>query len=964
MAHAWAVRHARQLHAQYHVGLETLKILVEGELKTPRYLKKAFQALTKLDVGGDKCGCAACAEAHTDKKHTNKKNKVREEEEWSGDASGPLPPSRYRNTWLFVWVDGDNWGEVGFDKSKAGAYNFTTSNYLVWAAASRYGFQAASTDRGGEYTSKEFEGWLKQMGIRHRRTAPDSSAGPAETKIRTLKRMARAYLNAAGVSDLFWDEAVAYANDVANMMPASSGQRKGQSPWSARFGEAPPLHRLHAWGCLAFAHLPHRKTFGNSGRRCIFMGLARNGDDGFRFYDPETQTVFHSRSATFLEDVFPGVGRRQEQRQDTNKCYHPPCAEFPDGQHHRSCSWAQQQEEEEYENEEAAIPDPVANADEVHGSRARQQTMHFDPSAWQAAHEFDQQLEEKVNATVTSTLWSARRGEAQKQLRQKLRAEESRRRGRLEHGVVPRNIHEALASEDKDFWAEAIEDELASHQTNRSMRRMVRHKVPPGRKTVRMIWVFDIKMKDGEVERYKARLCVQGTSQVFGQDFFHTWAPTPLIASVRFVLALALAAGMQTHHMDVSTAFLVPSLPEEETVYVEPPPGLELSGDYVYQLLKCVYGLKQSAAYWYKDLAATLLRHNFAPAEADPCVFIHKNKDGDIDCILTTHVDDILISAGDEILAKVKSMLSSTYSMKDLGEVSWYLGVKITYGEDGKTVSFSQASYVRDLLETYGMEEANPVSTPARKDPLQPPDGPMSEEERYFMRDKPYRALVGALLYLALATRPDISFAVSWLTRWCNEPRKVHWQAAQQVLAYLKGTQNYGLTYTVPRDGAWIKAVLGWSDSDWAGDRSDRRSTSGYVFLFCGAAVDWKCTKQTGTARSSAEAELVALDTAIKDALWFRKLQADLYVGDGEPITVYEDNSAARIIASENRRTSKTKHIDTKYFAVCQDVAEGRVAVEPVRTDDNLADLFTKGLERTKFQRFRQLIGVVPVATA
>jgi hypothetical protein len=228
------------------------------------------------------------------------------------------------------------------------------------------------------------------------------------------------------------------------------------------------------------------------------------------------------------------------------------------------------------------------------------------------------------------------------------------------------------------------------------------------------------------------------------------------------------------------------------------------------------------------------------------------------------------------------------------------------------------------------------------------------------MLDKPFREAVGSLQYLALATRPDIAYAVGWLARQVECPRKAHWQAALDVFAYLRGTIDFGLRYTKQKNEHGNTApATGWSDSDWAGDLKGRRSTSGFAFLFCGAATDWRSVKQSCTARSTAEAELVALDLAVKDALWLRKLEKGLDIGSGLPTVVHEDNEAALAIATTNRRTARTKHIDVQYFAVTQDVEEERVEIAPVRSEDNRADIFTKGLEAIKFRGFRMSLGVV-----
>jgi hypothetical protein len=198
-----------------------------------------------------------------------------------------------------------------------------------------------------------------------------------------------------------------------------------------------------------------------------------------------------------------------------------------------------------------------------------------------------------------------------------------------------------------------------------------------------------------------------------------------------------------------------------------------------------------------------------------------------------------------------------------------------------------------------------------------------------------------------------LAFSVGQLARFVGDARRVQWNAAKQVLAYLASTVDLRLGFSA--DGG--AEIVGFADADHAGNLDDRSSTSGYAFLFGGGALSWKSKKQQAVARSSAESEIMALDLAVREARWLRKLAEGLGLGV-EPIVIREDNSAAIAISAKHRRTQRTKHIDVQYFAVCEDVIKKRVSIAPVASEDNVADIFTKGLERSKFEKFRGMLGL------
>ena len=208
-------------------------------------------------------------------------------------------------------------------------------------------------------------------------------------------------------------------------------------------------------------------------------------------------------------------------------------------------------------------------------------------------------------------------------------------------------------------------------------------------------------------------------------------------------------------------------------------------------------------------------------------------------------------------------------------------------------------------------------------------------------------------MFLMIGSRPDICYAISYLSRFQDKATDEHWTCLKRVLRYVKGTTNYGLVYRRSRS----PLLEGFCDADWANDTSDRKSTSGYLFKVAGNVVSWNSKKQSIVVTSSTEAEFISAVEATKEAIWFSKVFTDLQLKVERPIPLYEDNMAS-IYMSKNPETKRMKHIDVKFHYLRERVWDGNVKLVKVPTTDQLADCLTKRLDRVLFQKFRQQLGI------
>ncbi|KAG8478903.1 hypothetical protein CXB51_028748 [Gossypium anomalum] len=427
----------------------------------------------------------------------------------------------------------------------------------------------------------------------------------------------------------------------------------------------------------------------------------------------------------------------------------------------------------------------------------------------------------------------------------------------------PSNYSEAISCEDSEKWMFAMQEEMESLHKNKTWDLV---KLPKGKKTVRCKWVF--KKKEGtprvEEPKYKARLVAKGYSQVPGVDFTDVFSPVVKHSSIRALLGIVAMHDLELEQLDVKTAFLHGEL--EEDIYMQQPEGFTVSEkeDYVCLLKKSLYGLKQSPRQWYKRFDSFMTSHDFKRSSFDSCVYFKKNNDGSF-VYLLLYVDDMLIAAKDKgEIRKVKAQLSEEFEMKDLGPAKKILGMEIL--RDRKT-----------------------------------------NDEIEYMSHVPYSSAVGSLMYAMVCSRPDLSYAVSAVSRYMANPGKEHWKAVQWILRYLRGTTDVCLQFGRTEDG-----VIGYVDADFAGDLDRRRSLTGYVFTIGGCAISWKATLQTTVALSTTEAEYMAITEACKEAIWLKGLFSELNE-DLQISTVFCDSQSAIFLTKDQMFHERTKHIDVRY---------------------------------------------------
>ncbi|KAG8490426.1 hypothetical protein CXB51_013710 [Gossypium anomalum] len=400
------------------------------------------------------------------------------------------------------------------------------------------------------------------------------------------------------------------------------------------------------------------------------------------------------------------------------------------------------------------------------------------------------------------------------------------------------------------------------------------------------------KKKEGtprvEEPKYKARLVAKGYSQIPRVDFTDVFSLVVKHSSIRALLGIVAMHDLELEQLDVKTAFLHGEL--EEDIYMQQPEGFTVleKEDYVCLLKKSLYGLKQSPRQWYKRFDSFMTSHDFKRSSFDNCVYFKKNSDGSF-VYLLLYVDDMLIAAKDKgEIRKVKAQLSEEFEMKYLGPAKKILGMEVLRDRKTSKLYLSQKGYIEKVLCRFNMQSAKPVSTHLTAHfRLSSVFSPQSDDEIEYMSHVLYSSAVGSLMYAMVCSRPDLSYAVSAVSRYMVNPGKEHWKAVQWILRYLRGTTDVCLQFGRTKDG-----VIGYVDADFAGDL-DRRSLT---------------------------AEYMAITEACKEAIWLKGLFSEL---------------------------NEDLQINTYHF-VRDIITRGDIVVSKISTHENPADMMTKSLPITK----------------
>ncbi|CAL1379865.1 unnamed protein product [Linum trigynum] len=837
------------------------------------------------------------------------------------------------------------------------------------------------TDNGTEFQSHELLDFYAAEGIHLQTSCTDTPQqnGVVERKHRHILDTARALRFHANLPKRFWGECVLTAGYLINRLPHRA--LGNQTPYERLFNHRPSYDHLRAFGCLAYSKDTHSHLdkFGERGRACVFLGYP-SSQKGYRLLELSSQKLIVSRDVIFDEAVFPfhtltsdiqpaivpmtrldpsppvpsddeavvlPVSNgdtsptpivEESTHEDTtgaSPCTSTsPCMGSSLAPHDHANSPPPANSPPHANPPHAASPPNTSNSKSPSPSPApppRRSTRVTRPSV--QLQGYDTYL--PSSHTVTTAKYPLSAYVTFTRLSPKHRVFVAA----VDTLVEPQFFHDAVRYA---CWREAMQREIDALEANGTWDLQ---ELPPGKKAIASKWVYKIKFHpDGTVERYKARLVAKGFTQIEGVDYHDTFAPVAKLVTVRCVLAVAAHRGWHLHQMDVNNAFLHGDLHEE--VYMKLPPGFSRPGDNrVCRLRKSLYGLKQASRNWYMKFATSLQEFGFQQSKADHSLFTYRQHG--VFTFALIYVDDLILG-GDDLptIQRVKGFLHDQFSIKDLGVLKYFLGIEVARSRTGMVLS--QRKYTLDILKDAGALAVKPCSFPIEQNHhLTRIEGPAAKDPSGFRR------LVGRLQYLTV-TRPDIVYAVNILSQAVHSPRQEHEDAAQRVLRYLKGAPGRGLLF--PTGGTL--SLTAYCDADWGGCQHTRRSTTGYFIRLGDSPISWRTKKQSVVARSSAEAEYRAMASTVSELVWLRWLLSELGISCSSSTPLYCDNQAALHIAANPVFHERTKHVEMDCHFVRERVTSGEIAPRKISSQNQVADMFTKGLGGEQFAFLTSKLGV------
>jgi len=500
----------------------------------------------------------------------------------------------------------------------------------------------------------------------------------------------------------------------------------------------------------------------------------------------------------------------------------------------------------------------------------------------------------------------------------------------------PKSQKHAYQSKHKSLFVAAEKSELAGLDDMNTFEYVSVSELPrvPGKKLniLNCIWRYKIKP-----DRVKARICINGARQR-REDYGDVFVPVCRFVTFRLLLILAMQKGWVVKQADIKQAFVNAPVPDDVNIYVSCPPGYARPG-YVMRCKKYCYGLHESPTAFNRYFVDWITSQGFKQSKIDECLFYNG------EMYVCLYVDDILYTGSDKHVAEFLVKLKKKFAITDLGTAETFLGIEIEC--TAETVVLHQRKYIETILNRFRMNSTNIKKTPMELDlKLQKMIGECKDKTM----QNAYRQKVGALLYLASSTLPTISYVVKELSRHLQHPTAQHMQACNRVFGYLRHilqTGEYRLTYR--NSGS---DLIGACDASWADIVESARSTSGVLFMLCGAVLTWSSQTQKCVTHSSTESEYVALDSAVRELEYLTMLMNEFSMQVPKPCTILEDSASCMKLTERSVHHQRTKHINVRYHCVRDLVKSGNVRIQHQQTDYQPADLLTKQLGDTKQQRF------------
>jgi hypothetical protein len=515
-------------------------------------------------------------------------------------------------------------------------------------------------------------------------------------------------------------------------------------------------------------------------------------------------------------------------------------------------------------------------------------------------------------------------------------------------------IEQALASPYGPQWREAAEAETQSLIDLKTWEITSLDQVTPERTLVDNKWVFKVKINDKqELDKFKARLCARGFTEIEGQDYKETFAPVARLSTFRLVLALSAGEGWYHTHIDIKTAFLNSTL--KEPIYMVMPKfvfeyyqskyGMFEGKTYeqanvALKLIKSIYGLKQAGRDWYKTIDPYILSLDFKRCVHDPCAYVKGNRLDKV--IIVLFVDDMLIAAKRmEDLFRIKRQIAEEFKMS-AQDLSQYLGIQVSIDQSRHNIGITSEQYTRKMLIKYDIPVNPTVTTPMLSSDKKKLKARQSDEPAADLNL--YRSAACSVMYNIQTTRLDAAYAANVCARYLSQPGQTHLDAIVRCLQYLGNTADKQINYSIPSDPMLLHQLYAYTDASHQDHPETQKTTSGYILYLNGGPISWRVKLSTRVYKSPSHSEYNALFETVNEIRALRNLMTELGFEPHRATTIYEDNTAVISVGNNPKAYDRMKGVETNEHIIREAVERGEILLQHVRSQDNVADMMTKPL--------------------
>ncbi|CAI7874364.1 unnamed protein product [Closterium sp. NIES-53] len=794
------------------------------------------------------------------------------------------------------------------------------------------------SDREGEFLGKEFTDFVDGKGVVHNLTCPytPQQNGMAEREMRTAVESVRTMLLHMGVQHHWWHLALRQAVWVRNCLERSTTP-PGTTPYQLLTGKKPDLMLARVWGCMVQFMVPEQQRGGklaSKARRGLHLGVSPESK-GWEVLSLIDNKVVTSVKVIFYETLSLEVWKAKFGPASGRTQAYPPMDTL-------TVPLLTEVEEPAEEDVVEVLPPPPILAPPF-PITARSMLTSVSTTGDEGSLEAS-----PVAPACGAGLWHRQRFYTC--------LPPAAFTAVYDEDIATMKVKEALASWKGEAVKAAMEEEIRSLISMGTWELVER---PRGVNIMKNRWVLTTKYRiDDTVEREKARLVVKGFTQVCGADYDETYSPVSSYVTLRIFLSIVAVLNLNLMQLDMKNAFLQSKL--DRVLYMYQPDYFGDGTSRVCKPLKSLYGLKKLPLLWYRALDDVLLGAGWKKSQVDEALYFKASDDG-VTCWVLVYVDDLLAaSSSPAMLKELKGLLEAAFELREISPVVKYLGLEIVHDRLARKLWLHQQGYADKLRRRFIDEEQGgrvpktPVLVDAYADlKFDDEDAQEREEEEYWQK-------VRSLQFAATMTRPDIAFACSKLGSGLTVRSNQHWCEVDRCLAYLANTRDTALEFG---GGPESLELIGYVDADDAGDKQNRTSTGGYVFVYGRAAVSWSSSRIKCVTLSSTESEYVAATVAGMEGRQLRFLLAEFMLLDaGKPTILRVDNKSAITVAQGLGLTGNLKHMEQLYAWLQHMVRCGNFVLQYIPTTEQPVDFLTKALHFPAFNRCSVAIGQVRLA--